>query len=481
MTDRNQIEVSPEKIDRQWEYIHQLSHLVSQKAAAKGRPMRAYTDTYGCQQNVADTQSIAGMLVEMGYELVEEPTDADIIVINTCAVREHAEQRVLGNVGQMSHLKKKNPDLILAICGCMVQQAQVAEKIRRSYPYVDMVFGTHMVWRFPELLYRKMTGEKRVFDISGEDHGEIAEGLPIQRDGQVHAFLSIMYGCNNFCTYCIVPYVRGRERSRTPESVEAEFRRLLSQGYRDITLLGQNVNSYGKDLAEPVDFSDLLRRLNAIEGDFIIRFMTSHPKDASHRLLDTMAECEKVAKQLHLPFQCGSDRILKNMNRHYDRAQYLELIDYARQKMPDIVLTSDVIVGFPGETEEDFEETISLIRRVRFHSLFTFIYSKRTGTPAAEMPDPISKEEKQRWFQRLLDVQAKIGMEEQQAYLGRTVEVLIDGHSKYGEFSLTGRTNGNVLVCCRGEGLEIGKKAKVKIVDCGFKSLFGEVKEAEGA
>ncbi len=474
MAQRNQVEIPQEKIDRQWEYIHQLSHLISEKAAAKGRPLRAFTDTYGCQQNVADTQSIAGMLLEMGYELIQEPEEADLIVINTCAVREHAEQRVLGNVGQMSHIKKKNPDLILAMCGCMVQQAHVAQKIRRSYPYVDMVFGTHMVWRFPELLYRKVTGEKRVFDISGEDHGEIAEGLPIRRNGQIHAFLSIMYGCNNFCTYCIVPYVRGRERSRTPESVEAEFRRLLAQGYQDITLLGQNVNSYGKDLDQDVDFSDLLRRLNEIEGDFTIRFMTSHPKDASRRLLDTMADCHKVAKQLHLPFQCGSNRILQAMNRHYTREQYLALIDYAREKMPGIVLTSDVIVGFPGETAADFEETLSLIRRVRFHSLFTFIYSRRSGTPAAEMPDPVSREEKQRWFQRLLDVQAEIGMEEQKAYLGRTVEVLIDGRSKYGEFQLTGRTNGNVLVCCKGPGLVMGKKAKVKIVDYGFKSLFGE-------
>lgn len=474
MAEKNEVFVSQEKIEKQWEFIQRLSRIVSDKAAQKRRTLKAYTDTYGCQQNVADTQSIAGMLKEMGYELVEEPEQADLIVINTCAVREHAEQRVLGNVGQMSHIKKKNPELIIAMCGCMVQQEHIAKKIRHSYPYVDMVFGTHMVWRFPELLYRKMTGEKRVFDISGEDRGEIAEGLPILRDGEVHAFLSIMYGCNNFCTYCIVPYVRGRERSRTPESIEKEFRDLLSTGYRDITLLGQNVNSYGKDLDENIDFSDLLDRLNAIEGEFTIRFMTSHPKDAGTKLFDTMARSDKVAKQLHLPFQSGSDRILKKMNRHYTSHQYLSLIDYARSKMPEITLTSDVIVGFPGETEEDFEKTLDLIRKVRFHSLFTFIYSRRSGTPAAEMPDPISKEEKQRWFQKLLDVQAEIGMECQKAYMGETVEVLIDGHSKYGEYGLTGRTDGNILVCCKGKNLKIGQKAKVKVVDYGFKSLFGE-------
>ncbi len=470
---QREILISKEDISRQYEYMEFIRNLIVRKREEKNRPLRAFTDTYGCQQNVADTQKIAGMLLEMGFELTEEEAQADLIVINTCAVREHAELRVLGNVGQLSHLKKKNPELIIALCGCMVQQEQVAEKIRRSYPYVDMVFGTHAVWRFPALLYRKLTGDKRVFDLSGEAEGEIAEGLPVYRDGKVHAWLSIMYGCNNFCTYCIVPYVRGRERSRTPEVIEQELRELVAEGYRDITLLGQNVNSYGKDLKEKTDFADLLRRLNAVPGEFTLRFMTSHPKDAGKKLFDTMADCEKVAHQLHLPFQSGSDRILQEMNRRYTARQYCDLVAYARAKMPDLTLSSDVIVGFPGETEEDFSKTLELVEAVRFHSLFTFLYSKRTGTPAADMPDFATKEEKQARFQRLLEVQNRIGLEKQADYMGKTLRVLVDGQSKYGEYSRTARTDGGLLVCCKGDNLEFGQYATVKIVDFGVKSLFG--------
>ncbi|MBR7150146.1 MAG: MiaB/RimO family radical SAM methylthiotransferase, partial [Oscillospiraceae bacterium] len=292
--------VSEEQIHQQFEYMQFIAKMVRERAEVRGEPLRAYTQTFGCQQNEADTQRIAGMLAEMRYEKTDKTDDADVIVINTCAVREHAESRALGNVGALSHLKKRRPDVTICLCGCMVQQEAMKEKVKRSYPQVDLVFGTHALWRFPELLYRRLTGDKRVFDISGEESGYIAEGLPVLRDGGVKAWLSIMYGCNNFCTYCIVPYVRGRERSRKPQDIIAEMRELVAEGYKDITLLGQNVNSYGKDLEEEIDFSDLLRMLNDVEGDFRLRFMTSHPKDASKKLFDTMSACDKVAKQLHL-------------------------------------------------------------------------------------------------------------------------------------------------------------------------------------
>ena len=319
---------------------------------------------------------------------------------NTCAVREHAEAKVFGNVGALKKLKKSNPNLVIALCGCMVQQERVAEKFRQSYPYVDLLFGTHVLHRLPQMLYEVLSTHKRVF-CRPEEPGNIAEGVPVKREGGVKAFLPVMYGCNNFCTYCIVPYVRGRERSRAPEDILREARELVNAGARDITLLGQNVNSYGLGEAHGVDFAALLRRINAIEGDFRIRFMTSHPKDCTHELLDAMAECEKVAKHLHLPFQSGSDRVLRAMNRHYTRGEYLSLIRYAREKMPGLSITSDVIVGFPGETYEEFRETLSLIREVGFTSLFTFIFSPRPGTPAAQMEDPVPREEKNRWFQEM--------------------------------------------------------------------------------
>ena len=326
-------------IDRQLAYIDQIAAMNRDFEITNGRKPRAYTQTFGCQQNEADTERIAGMLHDMGYEKTIHTDDADVLIYNTCAVREHAESRALGNIGALSHLKKQRPDITIGLCGCMVQQKHIPDKIRKSYPQVNLLFGTHALWRFPELLYRRLSGEKRVFDTSGEERGTIAEGLPVQREKGPRAWLSIMYGCNNFCTYCIVPYVRGRERSRCPEDIENELRELVALGYKDITLLGQNVNSYGKDLDVDIDFSDLLRRLNAVPGDFLLRFMTSHPKDASHKLFDTMAECKKVAKQLHLPFQSGSDAVLQRMNRGYTAEKYRALIAYAREKMPDITLS----------------------------------------------------------------------------------------------------------------------------------------------
>lgn len=459
--------VSQENIQQQLAFMELVCHL------NYGKCRKAFMQTYGCQQNEADTQRIAGMLHDMGYETAENIEEADIIIVNTCAVRENAENRVLGNVGAMSHLKKQNPDLRIVMCGCMVQQEHMTEKIKKSYPQVDLVFGTHALWRFPELLYRHMTGDKRIFDISGDAQGQIAEGLPVLRDGTVHAWLSIMYGCNNFCTYCIVPYVRGRERSRQPEIIEQELRDLIAQGYKDITLLGQNVNSYGKDLQMDMDFADLLARLNAQQGDFTLRFMTSHPKDATTKLIDTMASCEKVAKQLHLPFQSGSDTILQCMNRGYTAAQYRALISYAREKMPHIVLTSDIIVGFPGETEEDFAQTLQLVEDIGFDMLFTFQYSKRSGTPAASYEDNTSQPAKQARFERLLHLQDTCAQPRMQAYQNQTLRVLIDGNSKNEEFPFTARSEGNLLVLCAGDTLRIGEFANITITKTALRCLYG--------
>lgn len=472
--------VPEEQIRRQYEYIDRIAARNAEQAQRTGRAPRALAHTFGCQQNFADTERIAGMLAEMGYEMTEEPDEADFILYNTCAVREHAEARAFGNVGALSHLKKARPEVVIALCGCMVQQEHNAEKVKKSYPHVDLVFGTHALWRFPELLFRTLVGGKRVFDISGDEKGEIAEGLPVLRGEGARAWLSIMYGCNNFCTYCIVPYVRGRERSRDPDSIEAELRELVAAGYKDITLLGQNVNSYGKDLDAGLDFSGLLRRLDAAEGDYLLRFMTSHPKDASPRLFDTMAECKHVAKQLHLPFQSGSDEILRRMNRGYTAAHYRELIAYAREKMPQLTLSSDIIVGFPGETESDFAQTLALVREVGFDMLYTFLYSKRSGTPAAEYPDDATKAEKQERFERLLKAQDETVAGRQAAYFGKRLRVLVDGEGKSREYPFAARTEGGLLVCCAGEGLKPGEFAEVEIDKTTLRCLFARSVE-EGA
>ena len=390
--------IEPEKIEEQLA----ICAKIFERVTADGQRPLAMVDTYGCQQNEADSEKLRGYLAEMGYGFTGDEFQADVIVVNTCAVREHAEMRVFGNVGALNHTKKAQPGQIIAVCGCMVQQEHIARKIKMSYPIVDLVFGPHELWRFPELLLQVMDKHRRVFAAEKSD-GVVAEGIPRSRDGKVKAWLSIMYGCNNFCTYCIVPYVRGRERSRRPEDVVREARALVAAGYKDITLLGQNVNSYGKDLDCGVDFADLIREINAIPGDFLIRFMTSHPRDATEKLFKTMAACEKCAHHIHLPVQSGSDRILKRMNRHYDRAKYLEEVATARRYMPDLVITTDIIVGFPDETQEDFADTLSLCEQVRFDAMFTFIYSKRVGTPAAAMPDPYTREQKQVHFDQLTE------------------------------------------------------------------------------
>ena len=444
------------------------------KVTADGRRPLAMVDTYGCQQNEADSEKLRGYLAMMGYGFTQDEFQADVIVVNTCAVREHAEMRVLGNVGALNHSKKARPGQIIAVCGCMVQQEHMAQKLKQSYPVVDLVFGPHELWRFPELLLQVMTKHKRVFATEKND-GVVAEGIPNKRDSGVKGWLSIMYGCNNFCSYCVVPYVRGRERSRRPEDVVAEAKELVAAGYKEITLLGQNVNSYGRDLGLDVDFSDLIRMINDIPGDFLIRFMTSHPKDATEKLFKTMAECEKCAHQLHLPVQAGNDRILKVMNRGYTSEKYLAQVALARKYMPDLVLTTDIIVGFPNESEEEFEDTIKLVEQVRYDAMFTFIYSKRVGTPAAAMPDPYTREDKQRHFDRLTEVANRISGEKHKEYEGKTLRVLVDGETGRDEYNLSSRTNGGRLVHLKGDKSLIGRFVRVKIVSSNTWALYGEI------
>ena len=441
----------------------------------KGRTPTAYVETYGCQQNEADSEKLRGYLAQGGYTIVACAEGADVVVMNTCAIREHAENRVFGNLGALTHTKRRHPEQRIFLCGCMAGESKVSDRIKNSFPHVDGVFSTHHLWQFPEILYRVLGSGKRQFFIEDEP-GSIAEGIPQIRDNPLKAWVSIMYGCNNFCTYCIVPYVRGRERSRKPEDILAECRALIANGCREITLLGQNVNSYGKDLPDGMDFSDLLQEIAQIPGDFLIRFMTSHPRDAGKKLFDTMAANPKIAKQLHLPFQSGSSRILKAMNRHYDREKYLELVGYAKSVMPDLVLTSDVIVGFPGETEEDFAETLSLIDRVRYDSLFTFIFSPRTGTPAATMDDPTTKEEKNQRFDRLCALQNSISEEIHRSYVGKTLRCLIDGKDG---LLLTARTEGGRLVRFPGDPALIGTFAFITITGSTTWSLTGSLTEKD--
>ena len=459
--------ISQEQLQQQFAFCHKIR----QYWLDKNRIPTAYVETYGCQQNEADSQQIRGLLSESGYAIQDSAEGADVVVMNTCAIREHAEQRVFGNLGALTHTKRRHPEQKIFLCGCMAGQEQVVERIRKSYPHVNGVFSTHHLWQFPQLLYQVLTTCKRTF-YTQDEAGSIAEGLPQLRDDTLKAWVSIMYGCNNFCTYCIVPYVRGRERSRKPEDILQECRELIAGGTKEITLLGQNVNSYGKDLDCGVDFSDLLAQIAQIPGDFLIRFMTSHPRDAGKKLFDTMAAYPKIAKQLHLPFQSGSSRVLKAMNRHYDREQYLELVRYAKSVMPDLVLTSDVIVGFPGETEEEFEETLSLISQVGYDALFTFIFSPRAGTPAAAMEDPTPKEEKNRRFDRLCALQNQISETIHAGYIGKTLRCLIDGTDKE---LLTARTEGGRLVRLPGDPNLIGSFAQVTITGSTTWSLTGQL------
>ena len=466
--DRNAILLPQSAISRQREAIEKLRGLLAQEHT----PPLAYVQTYGCQQNVADSQRLMGMLREMGCAFIDEPSQADIVLINTCAIRENAEKRVYGALGQLTHSKASKPRQLICLCGCMAQQESAAEKVKKSYRHVDIVFGPQALWRFPELLLEAAEERRRVFSIADE-HGTIAEGLPVLRESGIKAWVSIMYGCNNFCSYCIVPYVRGRERSREPGAILQEVRELAEAGVKEITLLGQNVNSYGKDLTEPMDFSDLLLEIDKIPGDYLVRFMTSHPKDAGEKLFSTMARCGHVAHQLHLPVQSGCSRVLRAMNRGYTRESYLEKVRAARQAMPDLVLTSDIIIGFPGETEAEAMETVSLIEEVRYDALFTFIYSPRPGTPAAKLPDPASRQEKQAWFDRLLASQNRISAEIHQTYVGRRLRVLVDGETGDAEWPLSARTAGGRLVHLSGPKDLIGQYAEAEIAGRNTWALFG--------
>ena len=468
--DRKEVLIPQEQLERQREFEQKIRALHEGRAV----PPLAMVDTFGCQQNVADSQHIMGMLEAMGFGFTDDPARAAVVVLNTCAIRDHAEKRVYGTLGALTHTKKANPEQIICLCGCMAQRPEVAEKVRQSYRHVDLVFGPQALWKFPELLYQVYTRRGRVFSVEDE-HGAIAEGMPVVREGRTRAWVSIMYGCNNFCSYCIVPYVRGRERSRDPERIIDEVRELVADGFREITLLGQNVNSYGKDLGTGYDFADLLTDLDKIEGDYLIRFMSSQPKDASHKLFDVMAASRHVAKQLHLPVQSGCDRVLRAMNRPYDKARYLELITYARKVMPELVLTSDVIIGFPGETEAEAMETVALVEQVRFDALFTFIFSPRPGTPAAKMDDPVSREEKQKWFDRLCDTQNRISEELHAAYVGRSLRCLVDGEGDDARWPLTARTAGGRLVHLVGDKSAVGTYHDVKITDSNTWALFGEL------
>ncbi|MGN0149646.1 MAG: tRNA (N6-isopentenyl adenosine(37)-C2)-methylthiotransferase MiaB [Clostridia bacterium] len=468
--------VTNEQMRQQQSFILKLKEENQRFAVENGRQRLALTETYGCQQNENDTERIRGMLREAGFDFTEDSKKADVVIYNTCAVRENAEQKVFGRLGILKHIKQSRPDMIIGICGCMVQQEHITEKIKSVHEHVDLVFGTHALYRMPELLYKAMHQKKTVVEIESSD-GEIAEDIPIMRENAQKAWVSIMYGCNNFCSYCIVPYVRGRERSRTPEAILKEVQELVDSGCTEISLLGQNVNSYGKDLDIEIDFSDILRMVNDIEGVERIRFMSSHPKDLSDKLIQTMKECDKVCKQLHLPFQAGSNRILEQMNRRYTKEQYLAKIEKVKKEIPGISLSTDVIVGFPTETKEDFEDTIDVLKNVEFDNIFSFIYSRREGTPAAKLDFVLTEDEIHANFNRLLEVQNEISKRKNDAYVGRIEKVLVDGSSKNDSDILSGRCDSSKIVNFKGDKSLIGKYVDVRITEAHTWSLNGELIE----
>lgn len=456
MSNRKTVDISKEEIQEQKEYIDNIKELI------KGRSLKYHIITYGCQMNIHDSEKLAGMLNSMGYTETSDQAEADLILFNTCCVRENAEHRVYGNVGALYLNKQQNPNLIIGICGCMMQQRDVSDYITKKFPFVDLIFGTHNLHRFPKLLLEAMDSRQTVVEVLDEE-GRIVENVPIKRNLGVTAWTTIMYGCDNFCSYCIVPYVRGRERSRQPSDILDEINQLAEEGYKEVTLLGQNVNSYGKDFNEPYYFSNLLRYIDRVDGIERIRFMTSHPKDLSKDLILAMAESEKVCEHLHLPIQSGSNRILKQMNRGYSRENYLELVNEIRHQIPNIAITTDIIVGFPGETEEDFADTLDMVEKVKYDSAFTFIYSQRTGTPAAKMSKQIDENIKKERLQKLMDVQGKISKEINDKAHDTIVDVLVEGLSKKKDDMYTGRTPQNKLVNFAADHNTIGNIVKVKI------------------
>ena len=434
-------------------------------------PRGVYIETLGCQQNEADSERLYGYAEKMGYTRVSSPDVAALILVNTCAIREHAEKRALSLIGQMKHRKETDKPTLIGVTGCMSAEEHRVDELRRRYPYVDFTLAPSELHRLPEAIARRIGGEKRQF-LAAVEKPPVVEGIPVSRTHAHRAYVSIMYGCNNFCSYCIVPYVRGRERSRDKDEVIAEVKDLVARGYKDITLLGQNVNSYAK--GKDYDFADLLSELDKIEGEYVLRFMTSHPKDASYKLIDVMASSKHIAHQFHLPLQSGSDSILKAMNRHYDKARYLDIVRYIREKMPDAALSSDIIVGFPGETDADFEDTMDILRTVRFDMLFSFIYSPRKGTPAAEKEqiDPKIKGER---FDRLLALQHDIALEKNQPMVGKTIRVLCDGPSKNNPEIYSGREEGNKIVFFTATPEQAGKFVNVKIDRADAFALWGEI------
>ena len=467
------VELSLEEIEKEHGYIAAVKADNQAFLTEHGFSRSAFVLTLGCQQNEADSEKITGMAQKMGYVITDKPEDAYLIVVNTCAIREHAEKRALSLVGQYKHVKASRPETIIAVCGCMTAQGHRVKQLKSSYPYVDILFGTSQLHRFPEFLAQRIAKGKRVLR-SDEPENTVAEDMPIRRASNYRAWVSAMYGCNNFCSYCIVPYVRGRERSRKKEQIIKEVRELIEEGFCDITLLGQNVNSYGKDLGAEYDFADLLAEIDKIEGDYLLHFMTSHPKDATKKLIDVMAESKHIAHHFHLPMQSGSDTVLKAMNRRYDFAKYIAIVDYIKEKMPDATVTSDIIVGFPGEDEEAFTKTLDALKRAKFDMIYSFIYSARKGTPAAEMeqvPDAIKSER----FDRLLATQNQISLENNKKLEGQTLRVLCDGRSKNKSEAITGRTDGGKIVFFDGDESMTGKFVSVKVTRAETFALYGEI------
>ncbi len=459
--------VSVAELERQASFCNKVRELVL------GKGMLAFVITLGCQQNEADSERIRGILTSVGYTLTDDEAIADIIIVNTCAIREHAEKRALSIIGRYKHNKARNPNTVIGVCGCMSAQEHRSEQLKHSYHYVDFAIGTASLHRLPELIYNALNKGKRTF-LLDEEKPQIAEGIPVVRESGHRAWVSIMYGCNNFCTYCIVPYVRGRERSRMPSDIINEVRELARDGYRDITLLGQNVNSYGKDLDGEYDIAYLLHEISKIDGDFWIHLMTSHPKDASDRLIEALSlKC--CANHFHLPLQSGSSEMLRKMNRHYDIEKYLGIIDKLKKASPDIALTTDIIVGFPGESDEDFEKTLEVVKRVEYDSVYTFIFSPRKGTPAYSMPNQIPDEIKKARFERLNDLQNDISRRKNEAMIGKIVRVLVDGKSKNNEKIYTSRTESNKIVHFESQEDYTGKFINIKITRADTFALYGEI------
>lgn len=477
MGKRKQVQVPMEKIKEQDRFIEAVSEINSRYYAIHQQKPKYLIQTFGCQMNEHDSEKLSAMLEDMGYVQGMMVEECELIIYNTCAVRENAELKVYGNLGHLKLAKRKNPDLKIAVCGCMMQQPHVVKELKSKYRHVDLIFGTHNLYKFPELLVKSIDSEKMLIDVWDVD-GEVVEGLRSNRKFELKAFVNIMYGCNNFCTYCIVPYTRGRERSRTPEDIIAEIKELVANGTKEVTLLGQNVDSYGKTLENPIKFAELLRMVNDIEGLDRVRFMTSHPKDISDEVIYAMRDCEKVCEFLHLPIQCGSNRLLNKMNRHYTKEYYLEIIEKAKKEVPNIAFSTDLMIGFPGETEEDILDTLDVVEKVRYDSAFTFIYSKREGTPAAKMEDQIPEDIKHERFNRVLELVNKISGEINAEYEGKTVEVLVEGRSKQDETKFAGRTRQNKLVNFEGGNDDlIGKLVMVEIVEAKTFALNGVLKK----